>query len=214
MAKPKHLYPLPYGVDDPDQALDSAPAGIRAKVEAEIRATRAASPAQFDHWRRALGGARAASLLYECWTQRRITLRTLRKHVGSVWHTSDIPDYWLDHDQWRELFDAAGFTHVHYGDYAHSFGMNYELGSPAEPPTAPITVYRGAIPERRDDWSWTANPQAAAVWAKGDQVNRPAGRVWTTTAPPVHVLCRIDRWDQYVIDTRGLTITEHKENPS
>ncbi|MFF7973837.1 hypothetical protein [Streptomyces sp. NPDC007905] len=215
MTKPKHLYPAPLG-RDPDDVLQ---AGVgfshsRATIEDDVKATRTASPTQFEIWRTGLGSARAPGLLYECWTQRKISVRTLRTHLGSIWHVSDIPDYWLDHDQWRELFHAAGYTRVRYGALASPGLITYERGEKADPPTGPITVYRGAITERRDDWSWTASPAVAARWASGHLYNRPPGHVWTTTAPPDHVLCRIDRWDQYVIDTHGLTITEHKETPS
>ncbi|GAA3037054.1 hypothetical protein [Streptomyces glomeratus] len=213
MPKPKHLYPLPAG-RDPDELRKPIPGTERlaAVIDAEIRATHTATEAAFARWRAGVGDARAPQLLWDCWTQNKIRTRTLRKHIGSIWQTSDIPDYWLTHDQWRQLFRAAGYTHVRYGSAGPGL-ISHEQGEPATPPTRAIRVYRGAIRERRDDWSWTASPHIAARWASGRQYGRPRSTVWTTTAPPDHVLCRIERWDQYVIDTHGLTITEHKENP-
>lgn len=219
MPKPKHLYPPPAGVD-PDELLKPSPGSERliAQIEQEIAATPVASEAVFARWRAALGQVRAPRLIWDCWTRHQITARTLRKHLGSIWHTSDIPDYWLDHDQWRHLFHAADYSRVPHGD-ANSAAFlgqqsifRYEAGERATPPARPLRVYRGAIKARRDDWSWTANPAIAARWASGRQYGRPRGQVWTTLAPPQHVLCRIERWDQYVIDTAGLDITEHKEN--
>jgi hypothetical protein len=221
MSRNKMLYPWPGGVD-PDELL-RPPAGKAraiARIEDEMSATALAPEPAFARWRAVLGRARAPQLAWDCWTQRKITARTLRKHLGSIWHTSEIPDYWLTHDQWRQMFHAAGYSRVRHGveNSASFFGtasiFRYEPGERAIPPGRPLRVYRGAIPERRDDWSWTADPAIAAQWASGDQYGRPLGRVWTAVAPPDHVLCRIERWDQYVIDTHGLTITEHKENHS
>ncbi|MEU2413953.1 hypothetical protein ABZ736_21675 [Streptomyces sp. NPDC013099] len=213
MPKAKSLYPRPDGCD-PDELLQPHPGTARmvTLAEQEIADAKAVSSATFERWRDILGQARAPRLLYDCWTARQISRRTLRQHVGSIWHTSDIPDYWLTHDQWRELFSAAGYTHV-VANLISARAMigGYEQGIQDSPPRAPLTVYRGSIRARRDDWSWTASPAVAARWASGNQYGRPAGHVWVTTAPPENLLCRIDRWDQYVVDTAGLHITQHTE---
>jgi hypothetical protein len=218
MGAAKHLYPRPGGVD-PDELLRPPPGAERivARIEEEIASTSIAPEQTFARWRVTLGPARAPQLAWDCWTRHQITHRTLRKHLGSIWHTSEIPDYWLSHDQWRQMFHAAGYSRVRHG-LAHSGSslgadsmFRYEAGERATPPGRHLRVYRGAIKARRDDWSWTADPAIAARWASGQQYGRPRGRVWTTLAPTDHVLCRIERWDQYVIDTDGLDIDQHEQ---
>lgn len=213
MPKAAHLYPIPSGVD-PDQLLKPLPGSeqLVARIEQEIRTTPHASDSAFTHWRAALGPVRAPRLAWDCWSGHQISARTLRKHLGAIWHRSDIPDYWLDHDQWRQLFHAAGYSRVPCNPAGAVDFLRSETGERADPPASPLRVYRGAVRRRRDDWSWTASPAIAAQWASGRQYGRPRGQVWATLAPPRNVLCRIERWDQYVIDTHGLTITEHKEN--
>lgn len=208
MTKPQHLYPKPAGLE-PSEALKPRPGQewITAETEREIAATKAATGDTFTRWRATLGAARAPRLIYDCWVKGKIVRRTLRRHLGSIWHTSEIPDYWITHDQWRELFDAAGYTHVRYGTSTSPGLFGSEVGESTARPTHPVVVYRGSILDRRDDWSWTANPTCAARWASGSVYNRPPGHVWVTTAPPENLLCRIDRWDQYVVDTTGLHIT-------
>ncbi|MEU6210758.1 hypothetical protein ABZ891_12680 [Streptomyces sp. NPDC047023] len=215
MTKPPHLYPKPAGLDH-DDVLKPRPGSerITAEVEREVAESAFASGDTFRRWRATLGPARAATLLYDCWSRGLIVKRTLRQHVGSIWHTADIPDYWLGHGQWRELFDAAGYTRVPYSMTAAVDVLGSEIGEAVERPTRPITVYRGSISGRRDDWSWTANPVCAARWASGTLYNRPLGRIWMATASPERLLCRIDRWDQYVVDTTDLDIREYEGTPS
>lgn len=123
--------------------------------------------------------------------------------LGYVWNTlGHAPEHLIGPDAWREVFDIVGFTHTD--------PVNF--GQAAERPTAPVTLYRGAIPERADGWMWTDELDEARCYATHS--GQFHGHVWTVTAPPDRVLATIDfppNAPQYVIDTRGLAITHVEE---
>lgn len=94
----------------------------------------------------------------------------LIRHVGPTWSSIEFPDAALDHDQWAEMFSVTGFTRD---------------GEPAERPTAPIRLWRGSVPERRTDWSWTTDRETAHAFAHGGKGYRPRdGVLWTAVVPP------------------------------
>lgn len=114
---------------------------------------------------------------------------------------AEYPDANLDHDQWRDLFDTAEFT---------------VDGHPAPRPDAPVDLWRGSVPDRRTDWSWTTDRAVAARYAIGGVGGRPTGRLYRITAPPAALLCANTQRDEaeYVVDTRGLDITEDTTDPT
>ncbi|MFF2650363.1 hypothetical protein [Streptomyces sp. NPDC058045] len=134
-------------------------------------------------------------LLQTAHTHKKITDRVLAELVGDVWSMADRPDRELTHDEWRLLFDAAGFTID---------------GQRTPRPTQPTLLYRGSVPERRSDWSWTKSVAVARRYAAGNVTGRAPGRLWVCTAPPAHMLTiNTGRGeDEVVIDTRGLTVWE------
>lgn len=119
---------------------------------------------------------------------------TVTALVGGIWSSAEFPDRLLDHATWRRLFDVAGFT---------------ADGKPAPRPTEPLTLFRGSVPERRTDWSWTRDRAVAERFAAGLR-GRGKGRLWVCSVPPAHMLAiNTDRdEDEIVVDTRGLQITE------
>jgi hypothetical protein len=139
-------------------------------------------------------------LLWDAWTEDRITLDVLRARVGTIWSMAEYPDANLDHDHWRDLFDAAGFT---------------VDGHPAPRPDVPVNLWRGSVPDRRSDWSWTTNGAVAARYAAGGTGGRPTGCLYRVTAPPESLLCANTKRDEaeYVVDTRGLRIEEDTTDP-
>ncbi|MFF7763115.1 hypothetical protein [Streptomyces griseorubiginosus] len=124
----------------------------------------------------------------------KVTTETLVAFVGAAWSESEYPDRELHHDTWRRLFYAAGFT---------------VDGHPAERPAEPLTLYRGSVPERRTDWSWTRNRAVAERFAAGIH-GRREGLIWVCQVPPARMLAiNTERdEDEVVVDTRGLRICE------
>lgn len=114
--------------------------------------------------------------------------------VGPVWSMAEYPDKCLSHRRWRDLFTLAGYT---------------VEGVPAERPTETLTLYRGSVPERRADWSWTDNRAVAERYAAGGLRGRRAGTVWIAQVEPWRLLARNTgrSEDEYVVDTAKLTIT-------
>jgi hypothetical protein len=135
------------------------------------------------------------SLLADAYSQGKITDATVTALIGGIWSGAEYPDQHLDRDNWRQLFDVAGFT---------------VDGTSAPRPTEPILLWRGTVPERRTDWSWTTVRTIAEGYANGTAARRPTGRFYVTLAPPEALLCANNERGEaeYVVDTRGLTIWE------
>lgn len=134
------------------------------------------------------------TFLYEAYSADSIADDTVTALVGPIWSSAEFPDRHLDRDDWRWLFDVAGYT---------------VDGKVAPRPGRPLTLYRGSVPERRTDWSWTTNRAVAERFAAGMR-GRGVGCVWVCEVPPEAMLAaNTDRdEDEVVVDTRGLRITE------
>lgn len=121
---------------------------------------------------------------------------TLAAYIGQVWSGADYPDAALGHDRWRELFDAGGFTRD---------------GAPSPRPAEPVELWRGAVPERRTDWSWSTDWEMAGRYASG-YFGRPRGKLYRLIAPPDALLGAYDGRgeSEYVVDTAhpGLIIAD------
>ncbi|WP_406507649.1 hypothetical protein [Streptomyces sp. NBC_00212] len=133
--------------------------------------------------------------LAEAVSDGKITNETVAALIGRVWSSAEFPDRHLDRDSWRWLFGLAGFT---------------VDGKPAPRPTKPIVLWRGTVPERRTDWSWSTDRAVSERYASGGLNYRPPGRLYTVLAPPAALLCaNTERGEaEYVIDTQGLDIRE------
>lgn len=114
--------------------------------------------------------------------------------ISGIWSMTERPDRDLDHDTWRWLFGAAGFT---------------VDGEQKPRPSGPMTLYRGSVPERRTDWSWSRDIKVALKFAAGVR-GRPPGRLWVCSVPPESMLAINTQRDEdeIVVDTRGLNICE------
>lgn len=119
--------------------------------------------------------------------------------TGDIWSTSEYPDAYLDPDDWRSLFDEAGYT---------------VDGVRAAYPDQPVQLWRGSVPERRDHWSWTDDRTVAVRYASGGFRRQP-GKLWTATVDPWRLLAQnTDRAEaEYVVDTDGLDIAEEEFTP-
>jgi hypothetical protein len=140
------------------------------------------------------GRVNGPALLFDAWYGESLTHDVLAAVIGGVWSAAEYPNQCLEHETWRELFDAAGFTID---------------GVPAERPTASVELWRGSVPERRTDWSWSTDRAVAEKFAAGVRGRKP-GRLYRVMAPPQALLCaNNDRSEaEYVVDTRDLVIEE------
>lgn len=144
-----------------------------------------------------------AAVLWAVWRRRRITPATLARLVGHVFICCKQPAELLTEEQWLTLFSQAGFT---------------ADGRPAPPPAGPRRLWRASAPAHIRRMSWTPLPRVALDYAAGKGTGRPgAGRVWTAVVQPHQVLCINDALlthpgeIEWVIDTRGLDITEAEQ---
>lgn len=101
--------------------------------------------------------------------------------VGHVWSASEFPDSCLAQESWRDLFDLAAFR---------------VDDQPAPRPATPLRLYRGSVPERRTDWSWTDDWEVAHRFAHEGVGWRPKGRVWTALVPAEALLAHNTRRDE------------------
>lgn len=143
-----------------------------------------------------LGRNDGPALLYDLLMEGLLTADALVPHIGNVWNAAEYPDRHLSHDVWRELFQFAGYT---------------RNGRAEAPPAKPLTLYRGSVPERRADWSWTDRLDIATGYAQGTKARRPVGQVWQATVEPWRLLARNEGPEnrdesEYVVDTEGLEI--------
>ena len=72
---------------------------------------------------------------------------------------AEFPDSELGRDAWRLLFLKVGYS---------------VDGRTADRPSEPLTLWRGSVPERRADWSWTADREIAASYAAGSFTGQSA----------------------------------------
>lgn len=141
-----------------------------------------------------VGRDKAPELLWHLVCEGALSADAIASQVGPVWSAAEYPDRMLQRWEWRSLFRIAGFTRD---------------GQPQPRPTEPMRLYRGSVPERRLDWSWTTSPAVARGYALGTAARRPnTGTVWTALVPPAQLLAAIDEREEaeYVVDTNDLAV--------
>ncbi|MFF8505858.1 hypothetical protein ACF07L_35170 [Streptomyces anulatus] len=126
-------------------------------------------------------------LLWNAWAGRLLDDDAVAAHVGHTWSLAEYPDAALGHDRWRVLFAAAGYT---------------VDGGAAERPAAAVELWRGSVPARRGDWSWSSDWETAGHYAVGG-FGRPAGKLYRMVAPAAALLCANNGRDEaeFVVDT-------------
>ncbi|MEU3835576.1 hypothetical protein [Streptomyces microflavus] len=142
-------------------------------------------------------------LLYTAWVRHRISNDLMGRRVGEAFAFARQPDTLLAASKWLTLFKAAGFR---------------VDGVPAERPEGPRQVWRGSAPEHVRRMSWTPLREVAQAYARGEGTGAPgAGRVYTAFVEPSRVLAINDkvllnpRETEWVIDARGLTVSEDRQ---
>lgn len=182
-------------VATPEPAV-AVPSGMAGESFAAVHhGTGIIGPDQFEELLDFIGRVDRPALLHDAWLLGRIEKATLTALIGQVWSMAEYPDRALEPMLWRWLFDAAGFT---------------VDGVPAERPAGPVELWRGTVPERRRDWSWTTDRAVAERFAFGHVRGRPDGRLYRVLAPSAALLCgNTERGEaEYVLDTCGLRIVE------
>lgn len=116
--------------------------------------------------------------------------------VPMAWSVVEFPNRALDEEDWRYLFELAGYT---------------DDGRPGTRPVESVNLYRGAVPDHRAGWSWT-DDRPLAEWFAARLFNHGEGRVWSARVEPWRLYARISDQrpgeSEYVVDTSGLTILE------
>jgi hypothetical protein len=89
--------------------------------------------------------------LYDAFKTGRVPSIDLPAIIASIWVWDDSPTSALGEKEWLEMFRSAGFFAypplvVRQADGSHV---------PLERPTAPLTLYRGASPNRMRRMSWS-----------------------------------------------------------
>lgn len=114
--------------------------------------------------------------------------------VPAAWSAVEFPSRACDDELWRALFDLAGYV---------------EDGTPGQRPATPLTLWRGALADHRNGWSWT-DDRAMAKWFADRPHNDGKGVVWTAEIEPARLLARITQErvgeSEYVVDARGLHV--------
>jgi hypothetical protein len=130
---------------------------------------------------------------------RAVTLEALRSHLASVWSMAEYPDRVLSKPQWRRYFDLVGFTID---------------GRTADRPDTPVELFRGTVPARKRDWSWTTDLAVAEKFAYEGVRGRPPGKVYTAVVDPTDILGVNTERDEseYIIDARRITIRVASQN--
>jgi hypothetical protein len=115
--------------------------------------------------------------------------------VGDAWSGADLPEQCLDHDDWRELFQTAGYI---------------VDGQPALRPNRPLTLWRGASHARRLGWAWTADRAQAEWFANRSGLIGEDAMVWQADVEPWRLFAYDNgrKESEYVIDTDGLVVVD------
>lgn len=142
-----------------------------------------------------VGRLNGPALIFDLRLGRIIGTEILARLIGGVWSGAEYPDQAIPLDTWLTFFSEAGYT---------------VDGQPAERPSEPIQLYRGTVPARRRDMSWTDSIETATTFAYGGLRGRPEGRVYCASVEPWRLLARNnDRTEsEYVVNTHDLVVSE------
>lgn len=106
---------------------------------------------------------------------------TLALVLPAVWSGAEYPEFHLHVRDWVALFRLAGFSSTPPGH---------------EPPTEPLTIYRGAIPHRARGMAWTTDREQASWFANryelGTRREWRDAYVYVATVEPPAVLAACD----------------------
>jgi hypothetical protein len=146
-----------------------------------------------------------------------LPVHDLPKALGEAWTAAEWPEALIPRDAWLWAFGLAtqgGYDAIIVDDEVVE---REESGDLAEADIdGLVTLYRGAIPARRDGMSWTPNRGIAEWFAhrfdgmEGDQ----GGKVWRANIPAAWVVAIFTtaRGEaEFVVDTADLTDDDYEE---
>lgn len=125
----------------------------------------------------------------------------LSKVVAPIWSKTNYPFAALCKDDWRLLFEGAGYTE----------GIMGHLFSQAPRPATTQTLYRASLPEYADNFSWSADLELVRYWFVQRYRTHPDARIYSASVTPKRFLCRILDSGECVVETDGLEIVEHED---
>jgi hypothetical protein len=119
----------------------------------------------------------------------------MAEYAGGAWFRWGTS--FLGPAAWRDLFRRAGYR---FND------------RPAERPTEPMMLWRGAVDEHRLNWSWTPKRDFAVWFAVEAPIQCSTGDLWCAVVTPDRLLAATtpgapnEHLVEYVVDTRGLVV--------
>lgn len=123
----------------------------------------------------------------------------MAEYASAAWDYVGGCTRYLGRAAWRDLFQRAGYR---------------EDDRPAERPTEPMLLWRGAPSEHRARWSWTPNRDLAIGFVVNAPFHEEMGDLWCAMVEPWRLLAKITNGDdyvEYVVDTEGLRIVSDSE---
>lgn len=163
------------------------PNPLADRAQAQLDAATELTTEQLERLINLAGRDFGPNFLAAAYSDGKVDADTVRALVGLVWSACEYPDRHLDHGTWRWLFRVAGFT---------------VDGRPSERPAGPVELWRGSVPERRADWSWSTDRAVAEKFAAGIRGRRP-GRLYRLLCPPEALLAANNERSEaeFVVDT-------------
>lgn len=130
----------------------------------------------------------------------------LAEALGDAWTGAEWPEQHLTPESWVMLFDTVGYL------------VDGETRERADDLPEVVTLYRGAIPGRREGMSWTTRLETAQWFAhRFDGIRlggAPAevGQVWRIDIPRDYVLARFNHRgeSEHVVDVSEFDPSEYQ----
>jgi hypothetical protein len=114
-------------------------------------------------------------LLWDWWHREQIPRDEFKRLLPVVWLMAEWPSSALGNRRWLEMFKSAGFV------------SDYE----ADPPTEPVTAYRGADERHMRGLSWSTDAERAAWFARRWSLLKADVHVFEVTVPSGFVLAHL-----------------------
>lgn len=131
--------------------------------------------------------------LHDAWVNGNLADGDLRHLIPDTWLYTDWPERVIGAEKWVLMFRATGFIAIPYW---------------LPRPDAPLTLFRGATPERREGMSWTQDVNRADQFRQRHSWHGPTA-IYQAVVPPAAVLALLERRGEgppeVVVDPQSLT---------